>query len=72
MNRIEEIRARLNAATPGKWEELHKGSFAKVQCEALHRFIEVNSHRGGDYDYEDATFIAHAPEDIAEESEEAK
>lgn len=50
-NRIDEIRARLDAATPGPWE---------VVCDTTSDVVGVL-----DGDYDDADLIAHAPADLA-------
>ena len=50
-DRLQEIRARLDAATPGPWE---------VVCNTTSDVVGVL-----DGDYDDADLIAHAPADIA-------
>lgn len=67
MGRLDEIRARLEAATPGPWETFGfevngvKSRLNKVKpARDNHSFTHISlSHD------EDAEFIAHAPEDIA-------
>lgn len=68
VTRLEEIRARLNAATPGPWRTSWRGIDPDVVS------IEGGICHAEDCDCDgpdlvlaeaDAAFIAHAPEDIA-------
>lgn len=61
MNRIEEIKARVEAATPGPWWGDH-ANYCVVQA---HRAHDDNPETVADNVYaEDIDFIAHAREDI--------
>lgn len=59
-NRLQEIRARLDAATPGPWEE---GGFDRPWSVTAGRF--VLDERSSATRQADADLIAHAPADIA-------
>ncbi len=68
--RIAQIEARLAAATPGPWRAVREDKSdvamgAKpfiILDGANHRCAEIRAFCGGNYD--NADFIAHAPEDI--------
>jgi hypothetical protein len=57
MERIEEIRERLNKATPGKWSREIGNEYREVSMERGPLLATVR-------DADDGTFIAHAPNDI--------
>ena len=59
-DRLAEIRARLEAATPGPWEHWERPNCCVVHEEAGIKWEVVGGGR-----FEDHAFIAHAPEDIA-------
>lgn len=64
MTRIEEIEARLAAATPGPWEAAFGGTDALVKKpdgSSISCGDIIYAHR---YPKADATFIANAPDDI--------
>lgn len=64
MSRIEEIEARLEAATPGPWEfSLGRDWEITANGGSLDYVASVSDH--GDQSDHDAVFIANAPEDIA-------
>ena len=56
-NELNEIEARANAATPGKWKHVDM---------RRHQIICEDKYIGGIEDYENANFITHAREDIPE------
>ena len=66
--RIAEIRARVEAATPGPWEQGMIGDslINEVDYSASFGFIEVNAELSddGQYGVADATFIAASRQDI--------
>lgn len=69
-DRLDEIRKRLEAATPGPWfyrnagvrKKCKKAEIKLADCPVAFRGPDIEEHKGG---YNDAEFIAHAPEDIA-------
>jgi len=64
--RIAEIRARVEAATPGPWEVDDKYSDQFVVCE-LDEYVAVSASTDADIGLDgraDAEFIAHARQDI--------
>lgn len=64
MTRLDEIRARLEAATPGPWEAYH-ARFPNAYGEGFWR-VDGPHERGyeGGFERADADLIAHAPEDL--------
>ena len=66
MSRLDEIRARLAAATPGPWKSWIEGQEGAWGGSPG---VMVPATSGGDFIEagrpEDAEFIAHAPADIA-------
>ena len=64
--RLAEIRARVEAATPGPWEVDDKYSDGFVVCE-LDEYVAVSTSTDADIGLDgraDAEFIAHARQDI--------
>ena len=64
--RLAEIRARVEAATPGPWEVDDKYSDKFVVCE-LDEYVAVSASADADIGLDggpDAEFIAHARRDI--------
>ena len=64
--RIAEIRARVEAATPGPWEVDDKYSDQFVVCE-LDEYVAVSASTDADIGLDgraDAEFIAHARQDV--------
>ena len=57
-DRLDEIQARLDAATPGPWVAMNSGVIAIVTA-SEHQLITRGSLPP------DADFIAHAPDDLA-------
>ena len=55
MTKLDEIRARLDAAAPGKW---YTGHFASVRTENRIRLCNMEGGQAN------AEFVANAPEDI--------
>lgn len=61
--RVAEIRARLEAATPGPWQTWPDGTEESVESVSVGRFVcHLNSNMR--QFREDAAFIAHAREDV--------
>ena len=65
MDRLAEIQARLDAATPGKWLLEVAGREFWVQTCTLDNDAPVELVVASVYEAPDATFIANAPTDIA-------
>lgn len=57
--RIQEIKERLNKATPGPWTEIQREEYCSDIDSETANIAMVGSTKA------DANFIAHAPEDIA-------
>lgn len=61
--RVQEIRARLEAATPGPWQTWPDGTEESVESVSVGRFVcHLNSNMRQFRD--DAAFIAHARQDV--------
>jgi hypothetical protein len=66
---IDDIKRRLEAATPGPWREHYEYRDGRPDGTMIgavapgHRIL--TDHDGGTYPSSDLTFIVHAPEDIA-------
>ncbi len=71
-DRLEEIKARLAAATPGPWEESGGTEFGfriaatERESKRIVRELSIASSHGGNVRaFADAALIAHAPTDLA-------
>ena len=58
--RLAEIRARLEAATPGPWRLGYDGDHPVIENDQAHGVLAFLPQRDGDLD-----LIAHAPGDMA-------
>jgi len=69
MTTLDQIKNRLAAATPGPWVEYHEngtpGQREAFNCPPATGAFLVDYTDDWDQKNKDATFIAHAPEDIA-------
>lgn len=63
-DRLQEIRARLDAATPGPWE-YHPDPVGALAGPDGRNIITPYAGYGNASDWPDITLIAHAPADIA-------
>ena len=64
MDRIAEIRARLEAATPGPWEAVKWEDYDHMNGYVETWDVEGPDHDGDGNGQQDAEFIAHARDDV--------